>query len=277
MNVRDIISSPVSEVTRLKGHQTIRFVTDGFSLLVSDASYIPVFLREYSYERKLDPDQYASEAERILAEHELLDFAGESVLILDNHGFTVIPDSFYSEEYARSMLEMECSLNESEIIYERTLQERRIHILFPCPGSLEVLKNRLTGKCSIIHSVECLMSLSDQVRARDHQRGFLLADVQDSTLALLVIRADEIILLNRYQLGDPSDFIYHTLNTMKQLDMDRETVPVYISGTVHPDHELSGLIKKYIRHVKSTPYYLENLSREEMLRYMLLSEGSKCA
>ncbi len=39
--------------------------------------------------------------------------------------------------------------------------------------------------------------------------------------------------MNRYTLKDPSDFIYHTLNTLKQLDLDRETIPVYLSGIIH--------------------------------------------
>ncbi len=37
------------------------------------------------------------------------------------------------------------------------------------------------------------------------------------------------------------------------------------------------LLGKYIRQVKTTPYYLEELSRTQMLRFMILSEGSKCA
>ena len=53
------------------------------------------------------------------------------------------------------------------------------------------------------------------------------------SLDLLVIQEDGSGLLNRYTLKDPSDFIYHTLNTMKQLDLDRETIPVYLSGIVH--------------------------------------------
>jgi hypothetical protein len=119
-------------------------------------------------------------------------------------------------------------------------------------------------------------SLADQVQASDHQRGFLLAEVQARTLYLLVIRGDHILLLNRYALREPTDFIYHCLNTMKQLDLSRENIPVYLSGVVHPDHELFGLLGKYVRHVKTTPYYLEELSKTEVLRSMILSEGSKC-
>ena len=93
---------------------------------------------------------------------------------------------------------------------------------------------------------------------------------------ILVILEDGIKLSNRYALKDPSDFIYHTLNTIRQLDLDRETIPVYLSGIVNGGHELFGLLGKYVRLVKTTPYYLETMSKEEVLQYMILSEGNKC-
>ena len=103
-----------------------------------------------------------------------------------------------------------------------------------------------------------------------------MAEVQQHTLDILVIKEDQIRLLNRYTLNDPSDFIYHVLNTMKQLELDRESIPVYLSGMIHDEHELYGLLGKYVRNVVNTPYYLEELARENILRFMILSEGSKC-
>ena len=150
-------------------------------------------------------------------------------------------------------------------------------LLYSVPEAVGTLKNRFSGDVKIIHTSECLLSLSDQVKASDHQRGVILAEVQDYSLDLLVIQEDQVRLLNRYALKDPSDFIYHTLNTLKQIKLDRETLPIYLSGIVHEEHELFGLLGKYIRHVKVTPYYLEELSRSQMIRFMILSEGSKCA
>ncbi len=47
MQVEGIISNTITQDIRLKGHQAIRFSPDGFSVLVSDASYKPVFLKQY--------------------------------------------------------------------------------------------------------------------------------------------------------------------------------------------------------------------------------------
>ncbi len=277
MLVEGIISNSVSQDIRQKGHQSIRFTPDGFSVLISDASYKPVLLKQYVYDSIVPGNMVYSDCRRILDEHQLLGFKGETVLIMDHPAVTFVPDQFFNEETAGSLLEKAAAIDPTDQVASRYIHQRRMHILFAYPGEIEELKEQITGKVQVIHSSECLISLSDQVQASDHQRGFILAEVQQHTLNLLVIREDGIRLINRFALKDPSDFIYHTLNTMKQLELNRESIPVYLSGIVHPEHELHGLLGKYVRNVKTTPYYLEELTKIQLLRFMILSEGSKCA
>ena len=277
MQVEGIISNPILKDTRLKGHQSIRFTPDGFSHLVSDASYRPVHLKQYLYQPSVPVSTYPSECGRIMEELQLDKFEGETVFIMDSRAMTLVPAQFFDEETSRSLLEKAAVVADSEQVTFRFIRERNFYILFSYATEINELKERIKGEVQILHTTECLLSLSDQVQASDHQRGFVLAEIQPFTLAILVIQEDGITLLNRFALKDPSDFIYHTLNIMKQLELDRETIPVYLAGIVHPEHELFGLIGKYIRHVRSTPYYLEDLERAETLRFMILSEGSKCA
>jgi hypothetical protein len=277
MQAEGIISNPVSQDIRLKGHQSIRFNPDGFSVLVSDASYRPVFLKQYVYDRSVPVTTFPSECGRVLKEHQLQEFEGETVLIVDSEAVTVIPAQFFGELQARPLLEKAATLEGSEHVAFRFVRERNLYIVFAYTAGIDELKGQIKGDVQIIHAAECLISLSDQVQASDHQRGFVLAEVQPCTLGLLVIQEDGIKLLNRFALKDPSDFIYHTLNTLKQLELDREITPVYLSGIVHPEHELYGLLGKYIRQVRTTPYYLEELTKTQILRFMILSEGSKCA
>lgn len=277
MQVDSIISDPITEEIREKGHQSIRFAPDGFSVLISDASYRPVFLKQYIYDSSVPVHLHPVECERILKENELLTFEGETVFIIDSQEVTSIPKQFFQEKNDRAFLEKAGFLKETDRVCSRLLRERDLYLVYTVPDEIEKLAEQFTEKVRILHSMECLVSVSDQVQASDHQRGVVLADVQPYTLDLLVIKEDGIRLLNRYALKDPSDYIYHTLNTVRQLELDRESIPVYLSGIIHGEHELFGLLKKYIRRVRSTPYYLESLSRSKVLQYMILSEGSKCA
>ena len=78
------------------------------------------------------------------------------------------------------------------------------------------------------------------------------------------------------QGGKDGDDI-HVALYLNQLGLDRESIPIYLSGIIHEEHELFGLLGKYIRRVTNTPYYLEELTKIQMIRFMVLSEGSKCA
>jgi len=277
MQVDSIISNTISQDIRLKGHQSIRFAPNGFSVLISDASYKPVYLKHYTFESSVPVKLYPAECGRVLDEFGLLAFEGETVLIVDSLAATLVPKQFFDESQDRALLGQTSSLEELDQVHHRFIKDRSMQLLFSVPEEVDSLKNRFSGDVKIIHVSECLLSLSDQVKASDHQRGVMLAEVQDHTLDLLVIQEDQVRLLNRYALKDPSDFIYHTLNTLKQMKLDRESIPIYLSGIVHEEHELYGLLGKYVRHVNLTPYYLEELSRLQMLRFMILSEGSKCA
>jgi len=277
MQVDGIISNTITEDIRLKGHQSIRFAPDGFSILISDASYRPVFLKQFSFDSDIRNDQLPAECGRIMEEYQLLSFEGETVLILDTLAVTVIPKQFFDESQNRVLLEKACQLKDTDQVYHRFIKARKFFLIYAVTKEIETLKERLTGDVKVIHSSECLLSLADQVKSSDHQRGVMVADVQPYSLDILFVQEDQIKLLNRYALKDPSDFIYHALNTMNQLGIDRESIPIYLSGIIHEEHELFGLLGKYIRRVTNTSYYLEDLTKIEMIRFMVLSEGSKCA
>ena len=277
MQGHDVISNTVTEEIRLKGHQSIRFAPDGFSVLVSDASYRPVFLSQYEYDDSVPPNLLPRECNRILSELELLSFEGETVFIVDSQAVTLVPEEFFDENNAAELLRNAAELKENDRIYSRKLKSRPQVILYAVSEEIDSLKSSFQEKVKVLHSMECLISLSDQVRASDHQRGVVLAEIQPYTMDILIIMEDSIRLTNHYSLKDPADFIYHTMNTIRQLELDREKIPVYLSGLIHEDHELFGLLGKYIRNVNTTPYYLEELSKTDMLRYMILSEASKCA
>ena len=276
MQIERVISNSITQELRLKGHQTIRFAPDGFSILISDASFKPVSLTQYNFKFVVPMEELVAECSRALDEAGLLSFEGETVIISDSMAATLLPRQFFNVDKNREILEKICSLEKSDRVFDRPLGHMDSHLVYAVNDKVIGMGNRFAGYVKTLHASECLWSLSDHARASDRQRGLVMAEVQNYTLDILVIANDRIRLLNRYRLQDPSDFIYHTLNTMRQLELDPESVPVYLSGIIHDQHELRRLLQKYIRNVVNTPYVLEQLTKEQTLRYMILSEGSKC-
>ncbi len=277
MQIESIISQSLSEEIRSKGHQSIRFSPDGFSLLVADTHFSPVLLQAYRFGKLKSTADLFGKCAEILSEIRLLDFGGETTLVCDNSSITLIPESLYSEENTRMYLNRAADLKQSDEIRMTALEHRKEILLYAYSRELQDFSEQFQSGIRIKHSTGCLLSLADQVRASDHQRGMLMADVQNASVSILVIQQDRICMLNRFSLHDESGFIYHVLNTFRQLKLDRETIPVYLSGIVHRRHEYFHLLNKYIRNIGETPYYIESVGSETRMAHMLLTEAIKCA
>jgi hypothetical protein len=112
------------------------------------------------------------------------------------------------------------------------------------------------------------------VNAADHQRGFALLEVQSGYMAILVIRNDELVIANHQQIGKPGEQVYHTLNTIQQLEFSRTSRPLYYAG-ISSDEEL-GILRKYIRTIYALPYHISQIDKSAISEHVLLAEATRC-
>ena len=276
MQVDSIITNTITDEIRQKGHQSIRFSADGCSVLICDASFIPVYLKHFTFPSPVSVPVQAETYRRILETQDLFRFYGETVFISDTMAATLVPDPYFDETQKELLLRTSNTVTEEEIVFSRQLKNRSEHIVYSFPEHLHSLSENFQHGVKVLHAGECMISLSDQVPASEHQRGFMLTEVQKNKMEILVIKGDNIILSNRYRLKDPSHYLYHTLNTFKQLHLDRERVPLYVAGN-YEDGDPGGFIRKYIRKVEPVPYFLEGTTMQEKLQFLILSEAMKCA
>ena len=168
MQVHSIISNTITQDIRQKGHQSIRFAPDGFSILISDASYRPVFLKQYEYDPTVPVALHPQECERVLRELDMLSFEGETIFISDSPLVTLVPEQLFILDHERILLDNACNLTDTDQIYSRKLKDRPLFVLYAISQELKLLTEKLTGEVKILHASECLISLSDQVQASDH-------------------------------------------------------------------------------------------------------------
>jgi len=141
MQVDSVISNSITQDIRLKGHQSIRFAPDGFSILISDASYTPVYLKQYILETSVSVEELTSECGRILDEDGLLSFEGETVLITDSMAVTLLPRQFFNVDKNREILEKVCSLNKHDRVFDRFIKSRDFYLIFAGTGKTTLVKS----------------------------------------------------------------------------------------------------------------------------------------
>lgn len=277
MQVHSIISNTISEEMLHSGHLSIRFRMDGFSLLLEDASFKPVILNKFSNDPYLSFSGHIQACEDWLNKHTLMsEFYGETTLIVETPTANLIPEKLFSVDDKDLYAEQTNSIGANETVHFRSIKNRPFVLVYPVPNLMIDFSNRMKSHCKIIHPLESMLSAADQVDASDHQRGFVMIETQNTTLEILVIQKDEVQLTNRYKLKSTDEVVYHTLNTMKQLELDRKTVPVYISGIYEEQHELIQLLGRYIRNIKPVPYFIRDIEKEAISESIILSEANKC-
>jgi hypothetical protein len=277
MQVHSIISNTISEEILESGHLSIRLRTDGFSLLLEDNSFKPVVLNNFSNDPPLSLTGHIAACEEWLINHTLMDhFRGEITIVYDTPAATMVPESLFSEDLTRVYLEKTNTLLADESTVYRKVKNRPYYMVFMVPNILKAFARKFQSTCKIMHPSECMLSMADQVDASDHQRGFVLLEIQESVLEILAIQNDMMLLSNRHRLKSGEDILYHSLNTMVQLKLDRSKIPVFVAGIRDEDDELIQKLQKYIRHVKALPYYIREIDKSAIPGNILLAESSRC-
>lgn len=277
MQVHSIISKTIPEEVLHGGHLSIRFLTDGFSLLLEDQQYTPLILNRFSNETPLSLNHYLQHCAEWLRTHSLLEsFNGEASVVFGGAPAIFVPDELFSEDHAGFLLKQTNRLDAGDVTLHRKIIKRPFYSIFAVPGSLAEFSERFGGQARIIHVSEGLLSVADQVNASDHQRGFMLIETQPGALEILVVRDDRIILNNRYRLRSIEDVVYHTLNNFQQLDYDRKSIPVFHTGTLETNTEALEQLGKYLRNVLPLPYVIREIDKASIPGNAILAEATRC-
>lgn len=251
-------------------------MADGFSLLLEDRNFQPVVLIRFTGETAMTRKSHLQACKDWLQRHTLLEgFLGEITLVIDALPTTLVPEALFSEKDKLLYLEPVTKLHAGDKVDFTAIRNRPFIMVFAVPVDYLLLVEKLSGHVRIKSSLEVLFSVADQVNAADHQRGFALLEVQHGYMGMLMIRNDELIIAGNQQIGKPTELVYHTLNTIQQMEFDRVSRPLYIAG-IAGDDEL-GMLRKYIREIHALPYHITAIDKSAISEHVLLAEATRCA
>ena len=102
-------------------------------------------------------------------------------------------------------------------------------------------------------------------------------DINESSMLLLVMQGSKVILNNHFEFSSPQDFIYFILFTVEQLQLDPETLPLYLSGKIDEDDDLYAIAYKYIRHIDFNTYEMDKSNKGNTShKNFILKNSFKC-
>ena len=275
MQVHSVISNTISEEILGTGHLSIRFMADGFSLLLEDREYRPVILNKFTEASAISLTSHVLSCSQWLDRNDILDgFRGEVSIVVDSLSTAVVPEELFSKKDAHLYLQHEKQIKVNETIKYKSIRKRPFGLVYAVPASILELSEKFSGKVRIMPPAEIMLSMADQVNAADHQRGFALAEYQTGFMGILIIRNDELVLTNNFELKNEEGIVYHTLNALQQLEFDRHNSPLYHSGLEFKNELVT--LGRYIRKVLSLPYQIIDMEKTAIQEHILLAEATRC-
>jgi hypothetical protein len=250
-------------------------MADGFSFLLEDKNYRPVILNKFTKETSITKKSITDFCEDWLMRHTLIEsFVGELTIITDSLTSSLVPKDLFSENDAPVYLNNSAQIQHGYSIETNSVKNRQFVIIHAVSDIIKTLAAKFKGEIRILPSSEVLISMSDQINASDHQRGFALIEAQPGSLNILMIKNDQVDISNQLKLKNTEDLCYHTLNTLQHLNFDREKSPLFYSGVILKNQlEIFG---KYIRNVKPLSYHIQNIDKASISEHIVLAEATRC-
>lgn len=275
MKTHSIISNTISEEILQSGHLSIRLLGDGFSLLLEDKNYKPVVLIQAGAEQAVSLPACISACEEWLNRHTLLEnFKGECSIIPGSLSETIVPEELFTPENKAHYISGVSAINATDTLFDKHITGRPFVIVYAVRNIVRRLAGQFSGNTRIISDTEVMLSLADQVNASDHQRGFAFLEVQQKSMRILLIKNDEVQIINQLEMPEPDSLVYHTLNVLKQLNFDLKQAPFFYAGKL--PEESYAVLKKYIRNIHALGYVIQDIDKDAILENALLAEASKC-
>ncbi len=159
---------------------------------------------------------------------------------------TLVPISIYTKKDERTFFNFNHIISESDTIVSSIMTEFQTVCLFVMP---ENVKNKIDKQFDQVEYYHDSISKIQQA-PENNKTSINLTISNDNFIGITACRGKKIALHNTYAYNSETDILYHILNVYKQLDANRETDSLKISGLPDAESSVFILLKRYIANIE---------------------------
>lgn len=163
--------------------------------------------------------------------------------------YTLVPQSLFDEAHAWNYLETDHALAKdgSISIHHFPIDTKEIQIVYAIHVKLEILLDEFFPQIKKLpHTAQLLESLF--LYAKEEKE--LHVHLQQGHFDLMYLKGGELQILNSFPFHNEEDFMYYLLFVMEQLQIDRDTIELKMSGEIEKTSPLFEMAFQYVRHPK---------------------------
>ena len=207
------------------------------------------FLNTIDFKSKLTPVELLIRLKELLSTNPAFSEDLDSVQVIHyNELSTLVPEKLYEEANDADYLKFNTKILRTDFIANDKLESgNEINVYVPYVNINNYLFDTF-GAFTYKHVSTLFIDAIRRLNITSNETQ-LHIDINSSNMMLLVMQNDTILLQNHFEFSSPEDFIYYILFTVEQLQLDTETLQLYLSGTIEKGDDLFAIAYKYIRHI----------------------------
>ncbi len=250
MTKKPIKNSTTSLETIKESKLSIQFNLDGFSFSIyNNASKKEVYFREYIFENsQTSPENLLLKIEAIFKTDSYLqdDFITVTA-IHQNNLSTIVPNRFFNKKNMASYLNFNIkTLTTDFVTFDdlKTLGAKNIYVpyvninnyLFQNFGEFEYKHNST-------------VFIEKLLKNNTNKEKTMYVNVSRTSLDIVVLENEKLVLSNTYSYESKEDFIYYILFVAEQLTLDVHEFPLYFTGEISLNSKNYKIAYQYIKNV----------------------------
>jgi hypothetical protein len=241
--------------TIIENKLSIQFNLDGFSFSIYNIiSKKEVYFREYEFENsQVTPENLLLKIKDIFETDTQLQNDFSSVLVIHQNNLSVVvPNRYFNEKELNSYLNFnvkKLTIDYVAFDHLKVLESKNVYIpyininnyLFQNFGEFEY-KHHSTVL------IEKLLTITNNIKKT------MYVNVSKTSLDIVVIKNNQLILFNTFSYNTKEDFIYYILFVAEQLNLNVNEFSLHFTGKVNLEDAIYKTTYKYIKNV----YFLES-------------------
>ena len=207
------------------------------------------FIKTIGFKNKLTPVDILNHLKTELSTNTVFSEDFHAVLVIhQNELSSFVPKALYNENNKADYLKFNSKILRTDFITADDIAiNESVNVYVPYVNINNYIFETF-GEFVYKHSSSVLI---DSILQKDDTKESPIVYINSNinTIELVVIDKGQLQLFNVFEYHTKEDFIYYVLFVFEQLNLDVETTPVKLSGTIDKNDELYSMLYTYVRHI----------------------------
>ncbi len=164
--------------------------------------------------------------------------------------YTLVPDAIYKAGDDKKFLDFHFEDKENtQKVFSRQVNPFQLKTVFGISKELHHELFHLFEEPELIHGTSTLLE-SAHLQSRGKKEKELFLHVRKGSVDIIVLEGKKLLLMNSYLSPTADDLLYFSLMVCDQLELDPESIQVWLSGETEKESAKYKLLYQYFRNLQ---------------------------